>query len=126
MKPKVGRLQVAAESIRIPSFWSSVARQEVGKGKGVDNLFLQGEVLQGETCKGFSSSSYHTGVKEDYRSFQFGTMEGIQLVDTVGGERIRSKPEYLVGNPKFGHFEGFGWNTNLSNISKYRQSFRFE
>ena len=41
----VGRLQVAAQSLRIPSFWSSVARQEVGKGKGVDNLFLQGEVL---------------------------------------------------------------------------------
>ena len=41
-------------------------------------------MLRGETCKGFSSSSYNTGVKEDYRSFQFGTMEGIQLVDTVG------------------------------------------
>jgi len=65
-------------------------------------------------------------VKEDYRSFQFGAMEGVQLVDTVGGERIRSKPEYLVGSPKLGDFEGFGRFTNLSNISKYRKSFRFE
>ena len=64
-------------------------------------------MLLGETSKGFSSSSDHTGVKEDYRSFQLGTVEGVQLVDTVGGERIRSKPEYLVGNPKFGDFEGF-------------------
>ena len=43
-------------------------------------------------------------MKEDYWSFLFGTMEGVQLVDTVGGERIRSKPEYLVGSPKLGHF----------------------
>ena len=120
----VGRLQVAAESLRIPSFWSSVARQEVGKGKGVDNLFLQGEVLQGETCKGFSSSSYHAGVEVDYWSFQFGTIEGVQLKSTVGGERVRSKPEYLVGSPKFSNFEGFGRFANLRNISKDRQGLR--
>ena len=39
VNPKVGRLQVAAESPRVPTFWSSFARQEVGDGKGVDNLF---------------------------------------------------------------------------------------
>ena len=68
MNSKVGRLEVAAERVRIPYFWSSIARQEVGKGKGVDNLFLQGEVLQGETCEGFSSRSYHAGVKLYYWS----------------------------------------------------------
>ena len=55
-------------------------------------------MLQEETMEGFSSSSDHTRLEVNYRSFQLGTMEGIQLVDTVGTKRISCKSKKFVSN----------------------------
>ena len=67
--------------------------------------------------EGFSSSSDHTRVEVNYRSFQFGTMEGIQLVDTVGTKRVSSKSKKFVSNSQLCCLEGVGWVHDLCNIS---------